>query len=96
LLWDELTSIDLLYLTVNLAKGMSRLNVRELTIAVSSIDAVSASVSMAFSSKDVLAARKLVTFGFLTQLAAFGVEGRRFCVRIIFETWQTLTMNPLF
>jgi hypothetical protein len=54
---------------------MSTLNVRELMIAVSSMDAVSASVSMAFTSKDVLAARKLVVFGFSTQLAAFGVEG---------------------
>lgn len=45
-------------------------------IAISSIDAVSASVTMAFSDKDVLAARKLVTFGFLTQIAAFVTEGK--------------------
>jgi hypothetical protein len=81
-----LTNIDLLYLTVNLAKGMSRLNVRELTIAVSSMDAVSASISMAFSSKDVLAARKLVMFGFLTQLAAFAVEGKMSRLGTICET----------
>lgn len=53
---------------------MRSLNFRELFIAWSSIDAVSASVSMAFSDKDVLAARKLVTFGFITQLGAFIVE----------------------
>ncbi|KAH7086016.1 hypothetical protein BKA63DRAFT_575416 [Paraphoma chrysanthemicola] len=66
---------NLTYLMVNLAKGMSGLNSRELTIAISSIDAVSASVSMSFANKDVLAARKLVSLGFITQLVAFAVEG---------------------
>jgi hypothetical protein len=54
---------------------MRTLKQREMLIALSSIDAVSASVSMGFSDKDVLAARKLVLFGFVTQIVAFGVEG---------------------
>lgn len=40
-----------------------------------SIDAISASTSMAYSNKDVLASRKLVYTGFLIQLAAFATEG---------------------
>jgi hypothetical protein len=75
---------------------MSNLNIRELTIAVSSMDAVSASVSMAFSSKDVLAARKLVMFGFLTQLASFAVEGEMSRALAICETRQTLTLYLFF
>lgn len=68
----------MLYLTINLAKGVSGLNTQELGIALSSIDAVSASISMAFSDKDVLAARKLVSFGFLTQLVAYVVQAIAF------------------
>ena len=68
----------MLYLTINLLKGMKGLNPQELVIALSSIDAVSASISMAFSDKDVLAARTLVAFGFLTQIAAYGVQAAAF------------------
>ena len=68
----------MLYLKINLAKGMSGLNAQELVIALSSIDAVSASISMAFSNKDVLAARKLVSFGFTTQLVAYIVQAVAF------------------
>ena len=57
---------------------MKGLNAQELGIAISSVDAVSASISMAFSDKDVLAARKLVGFGFVTQLAAYGVQAAAF------------------
>jgi len=57
---------------------MKGLNTQELGIAISSADAVSASISMAFSDKDVLAARKLVLSGFLTQLAAYGVQAAAF------------------
>ena len=57
---------------------MRRLNAQELGIAISSVDAVSTSMSMAFSDKDVLAARKLVFFGFLTQLVAYGVQAAAF------------------
>ena len=57
---------------------MSGLNAQELVIALSSIDAVSASISMAFSDKDVLAARKLVSFGFSTQLVAYIVQAVAF------------------
>ena len=57
---------------------MSGLNAQELVIALSSVDAVSASISMAFSDKDVLAARKLVSSGFATQVLAFVVQAIAF------------------
>ncbi|KAH7117597.1 hypothetical protein B0J11DRAFT_570843 [Dendryphion nanum] len=68
---------NLLYLTINIGKAipMKTINNLELMIAFSSIDAVNASVSMAFSDKDVLAARQLVFWGSVVQLAAFAVEG---------------------
>lgn len=54
---------------------MKTLHFNEILVACSSIDAVSASISMAFSDKEVLAARKLVSFGFMAQLFSFGVLG---------------------
>ena len=54
---------------------MPNLNYREILIACSSIDAVSASLSMSYSDKEVLAARKLVTCGLTVQAFAFLVEG---------------------
>jgi ankyrin repeat protein len=63
------------YLSVNLAKSLKTLHYAELLVACSSIDAVSGSISMAFSYKDVLAARKVVFLGFQAQLLAFGVLG---------------------
>ena len=63
-----------MYLTLNLAKSKSSLNAREILIACASIDAVSASTSMAYSDKDVLASRKLVYLGFIIQITAFITE----------------------
>jgi len=57
---------------------MEKLNTQELVIALSSIDAISASISMAFSDKDVLAARTLVAFAFFTQIAAYCVQAAAF------------------
>lgn len=71
-----LTSLsDLAYLTFNLAKSYKILNHQELLIACSSIDIVSASISMSSSDNDILAARKLVITAHLVQAAAFVVEG---------------------
>ncbi|KAF2872159.1 hypothetical protein BDV95DRAFT_37576 [Massariosphaeria phaeospora] len=68
-------STNLMYLTVNLGKAMNTLKYRETLIECSCIDAVSASVSMALSDKDVIAARKLVTFAVILQIAAFSTLG---------------------
>jgi hypothetical protein len=50
-------------------------NYRERHIACSSVDAVSASISMAYSDKDAPASRKLVGIGLSAQFAGFIVEG---------------------
>ncbi|KAJ4361440.1 hypothetical protein N0V95_001857 [Ascochyta clinopodiicola] len=62
------------YLLFNLAKAMDTINLRELLVACSSLDAVSASLSMTFSDKDVLAARNMIRYGFVCQIVAFGIE----------------------
>ncbi|KAF2013053.1 hypothetical protein BU24DRAFT_425617 [Aaosphaeria arxii CBS 175.79] len=65
---------NLIYLGVNLAKAMAGLNRMELIIAYSSVDAVAASIAVAFSDKDVVAARMILIIGTLLQFAAFGLE----------------------
>lgn len=70
-----LTLPDLLYLTVNLAKSNNEISIRDTLVACSSIDAISASISMAISDKDVLAARKLVMFSYILHVPAFVIEG---------------------
>lgn len=66
---------NLLYLCVNLAKAMSKLNPKEYIVAYSSIDTVIASISMAFSDKDVIAARKILFIGVILQAVGFIIEG---------------------
>ncbi|KAF2659147.1 hypothetical protein K491DRAFT_216389 [Lophiostoma macrostomum CBS 122681] len=63
------------FLMFNSAKGMRTSNYPDLVIAFLSVDATSASISMAFSDKDVLAARWLVGVGCFTQIVAFCVQG---------------------
>ncbi|KAF2490848.1 hypothetical protein BU16DRAFT_595446 [Lophium mytilinum] len=66
---------NLSYLSFNLMKSVSILNYGEVLVACSSIDAVGASVSMALSDKDVLAARKLGYASFGLQFLSLVVEG---------------------
>ncbi|KAH6616348.1 hypothetical protein C7974DRAFT_43360 [Boeremia exigua] len=66
---------NLLYLTVNLLKSHHEISIRDTLVACSSIDAISASISMAISDKDVLAARKLVMAGLILQVTAFVSQG---------------------
>jgi len=75
-----LTYIDLLYLTTNLLKSSLDISLRDLLVACSCIGAISASVSMALSEKDVFAARSLVSFATLLHFPAFIAE----CIDI---TW---------
>jgi hypothetical protein len=50
-------------------------NLRETLVACSSIDTLSASICMAFSDKDVLAARKIGVVVVLLQIASLMIEG---------------------
>jgi hypothetical protein len=63
-------------LSVNTAKSVTEaLNTGEALIAYSSIDAVAASISMAFSDKAVLASRNVFYLGLMLQIGAFIIEG---------------------
>lgn len=54
---------------------MYQLNLRETLVAYSSIDATTASVAMAISDKDVLAARKILIVSTALQGVSFGIQG---------------------
>jgi len=61
---------------VNTAKSFAdNLNAAEILVAYSSIDAIVASISMAFSDKAVLASRHVLYLGLTLQIGAFIIEG---------------------
>ena len=68
--------IDLACLAVNTIKSYrDKLTFQEIIIACMCMDAVSASISMSFADKEVLASRWLVRWSGFIQLFAFIVEG---------------------
>ncbi|PVI01974.1 hypothetical protein DM02DRAFT_727526, partial [Periconia macrospinosa] len=67
----QVGNLSALSLNLAISLGRNTLKYPEFLIVSCCIDAVSASISMAFADKDVLAARKLLQVGFLVQIAAF-------------------------
>ena len=86
--------LDLLYLTFNLLKSGNSLKYTEVLVASTSLDTINAALSMAFSDKDVLAARALVVLCFLGQLFALAAEGLALHQLRRFEPSQRCAYQP--